>query len=256
MGTNVGRRDEWVKEHPPVKVCWPWHLMALGVVGSIVAALLLNFDELPDPIPTHWNVRGEVDQWMDKSFPALLFSLLLGPGIMWLTFLLTALTLTWQSSNLSAPGVSVSEVRRTRTWHVMDRMQVPVARVNFLASTFIALIAALPLAPEQWGPIHELGSSAAVFPLMLVAFLGAIVWLIVSIGRVNVEVNREFPDDQAIPMKWGLFANDPSKPALVDTSGMGSNYTANVARPVGKVLAIGLFGLPLVAVAVLIALAL
>lgn len=57
----------------------------LVVIGVWIAALVL-YQYLPDMVPTHWNVAGEIDQYSPKLFATLMF-----PSIatgMYLLFLL------------------------------------------------------------------------------------------------------------------------------------------------------------------------
>ena len=45
-----------------------------------IAVGLLLWNRLPDPMPSHWNIHGEVDSWSSKAFtvfglPALMLGL-------------------------------------------------------------------------------------------------------------------------------------------------------------------------------------
>jgi len=50
-------------------------LQLLIVAGMLFAGLVL-YDSLPDQIPSHWNIAGEVDSYVNKDFGIYLF-----PGI-------------------------------------------------------------------------------------------------------------------------------------------------------------------------------
>lgn len=56
---------------PPGWVLGLWLLTAVGAV--------LIYPRLPDVVPMHWNIAGEVDRWGPKS--SALYLLLLSPGI-------------------------------------------------------------------------------------------------------------------------------------------------------------------------------
>lgn len=43
-----------------------WPLLLLFAVALVVAVAL--YPSLPARVPTHWNIRGEVDQWSPKAF--------------------------------------------------------------------------------------------------------------------------------------------------------------------------------------------
>src|SRR5688572_5766905 len=57
-----------------------WGYAAIAVVAALfVAAVCLHTgfaDRLPDKVPTHWNLRGEVDGWTTKDNTFLIFYLM------------------------------------------------------------------------------------------------------------------------------------------------------------------------------------
>lgn len=61
-----------------------WISLALVGAGAVLA--LYYGGRLPDPVPTHWNVAGEVDGWTAKPWGVWLFPLL-GAGL-WVLFML------------------------------------------------------------------------------------------------------------------------------------------------------------------------
>ncbi len=48
--------------------------LALIIIAFLVGALL--YSSLPEKVPTHWNVQGEVDGWAGKDFAVFFFPLL------------------------------------------------------------------------------------------------------------------------------------------------------------------------------------
>src|SRR5262249_30076594 len=75
-----------------------WLLLALLLTAAAAAASLYVAgalrDRLPDPLPTHWNIRGQPDAWVprDRALPVLLIA----PGVM-AGMTLLALVLPWLS---------------------------------------------------------------------------------------------------------------------------------------------------------------
>lgn len=50
-----------------VKFSWPVFIIELlAVIAMLVTAYIL-WDKLPEMMPSHWNIEGEVDSYMDKS---------------------------------------------------------------------------------------------------------------------------------------------------------------------------------------------
>ena len=60
-------------------------LLLVGLVLVALTALVpaLNYDAIPDPVPTHWNLRGEADGFTPKPWGAFLgtFTLLFSLGV-------------------------------------------------------------------------------------------------------------------------------------------------------------------------------
>jgi uncharacterized membrane protein len=71
-----------------------WLLFAAALTAAALAASLVVWygfpDRLPDPLPTHWNVRGEPDAWVarDRALPYLLLPPAVMAGLLLLTFVL------------------------------------------------------------------------------------------------------------------------------------------------------------------------
>lgn len=65
-----------------------WYLILL-ILGSLALGLYL-YPQLPDKLPSHWNIRGEVDGWTGKDF-AVWFFPLLNLGLYFLFLLLPRL---------------------------------------------------------------------------------------------------------------------------------------------------------------------
>ena len=42
-------------------------LISLASVLGLALLMALWYSELPDPMPSHWNMKGEVDGWMDRE---------------------------------------------------------------------------------------------------------------------------------------------------------------------------------------------
>ncbi len=56
---------------------------ALALVAAIV--VILGWDSLPDPLPKHFNGRGEPDAWMPKTYRNAIGFALLVPLVLTIT---------------------------------------------------------------------------------------------------------------------------------------------------------------------------
>lgn len=54
------------------------NVFGLLVTLASFAAILALWDKLPDPMPTHWNWRGEIDGWTRKPWGPLLLPIAIG----------------------------------------------------------------------------------------------------------------------------------------------------------------------------------
>ena len=68
-----------------------WSLLITSVINLLpILAGLLLWDKLPEQVPFHWNINGQVDNWVSKEFavfslPSILFAL------QWVCFLFSGL---------------------------------------------------------------------------------------------------------------------------------------------------------------------
>ena len=68
-----------------------WKMLALTSVIILLPALagVILWNRLPDRMPTHWNVSGEIDSWSSKPFAVFGLPLIL-LAAQWLCLLGTA----------------------------------------------------------------------------------------------------------------------------------------------------------------------
>ena len=72
-----------------IKKHWKTLLITSIIILLPVVAGLVLWNDLPDRIPTHWNVSGEIDGWSSKPFAVFGMPLIL-LGFQWLCLLGTA----------------------------------------------------------------------------------------------------------------------------------------------------------------------
>lgn len=121
------------------RIAWriPWLDIALIGVAFALAAVL--YGRLPERIPTHWNLRGEVDGTTPKPW---------GPFVVPLIMVVMRVVFAVMPY-LSPRGFRVERFRRV--WSIVVTALLAV----FLAIHGIALLAAMgvPLAMHRWMPI-------------------------------------------------------------------------------------------------------
>lgn len=218
----------------------PWKVHGLALVAPVIAvmALVMSYDSLPDPMPTHWNFRGEPDAWTEKSMQDLLVGVLLGPGIMVVALGFAAVMTSMISSSVTAParlGGARTRTDALRTWH-----ELAVAQ-NLMAWYSVAMSISLTvMMMGMSGPWEAIGGGVTV-ALGTLGMLAATVWLLVEMGRRGDAVVRKYPHSDGRRRKWLMFVDIPDGPeadkVMVDT-GTGTNFTFNVATRGGRIGAI------------------
>ena len=134
-------------------------LAGLLLVLAGFALAVVQYPGLPDPMPSHWNMAGQVDGWMPKFWGVMIFPIVM--AVMWLVFLVL-------------PGISPRGFEMdpfTRAWGYL--------RVAILA--YVLLIGALAMkAAKSQGQI----SQTAIFVGLGVLF--------VLMGNFLGKVTRNF----------------------------------------------------------------
>jgi len=134
------------------------------VAGLILIALtaivpFTVYDRIPDPVPTHWNLRGEVDGYTAKPW-----GVILGPLIMVLVL-----------------GVFVALPRLAPEGFRLESFARPYFLLGFSTILFLAIAMSIPV-------MHSLGWNIRVDQVML-GGLGALLMLI---GNMLGKTTRNF----------------------------------------------------------------
>lgn len=223
---------------PKIPVDWRWVIATLVSTGVITVLLLLvYFPLLPDPMPVHWNARGEADNWEPKSLQTFLFTVLLGPLITILTFIGSLLMISMQSAYVTGPGGAKTPDEAQRTWHGYRVSMKHMGWYFFTVNLFIMLLLLGSYRPE---PLRTAGALSLLGILVSTA---ALIW---AVHRDLRAIEAKYPKPPGERGKtWGILHNDPDDPRILVDTGSGMNYTFNIGRPAGRILALLLIGAPL-----------
>ncbi len=116
---------------------WLMIILIIFCIGLSFYLPLVNYDLLPDPIPTHFNIYGEPDGWSSKS----LINVLLGPIILSATLILM-LPLTWWMAKVEDPKKIINTSKQK-----LEKMTIETAeeirRITILHLLIILLLTAL-----------------------------------------------------------------------------------------------------------------
>lgn len=197
-------RKEWI---------WLAATAALAIVAAIV--VIAGWDSLPDPLPKHFNGRGEPDAWMPKTYRNAIGFAVLVPIILTIVSAVT-IGITQQSTKTTTGSYSQSteiDIERSRA-HAAAAL--PTLSFWFFALTAICTTFALT-------GIFLSGPRLLVFPCLAVAILVLCVWLVFRLKSINKKLDEQFPGSStAGKLRYGLFYYDPTDTRAMVTLPNGS----------------------------------
>ncbi|WP_297009175.1 DUF1648 domain-containing protein [uncultured Corynebacterium sp.] len=232
------QRQQDAAAHPAVSVrWWFWPLVLLPPVLAAVA-LWAFFDDIPDPMPTHWGFSGEPDAWKPRSMGTLLFQLLPAPGICVFTLVLTSGFLWFQSSAIFERGGAKTRTDALRSWHEWAVMAPALGW--FCTGLSVSLTVMMVGSYGPWGWLQ--GHSGWLMGAGMSGIIATTVWLLVVMTRRGRELEEKYPHSDGRRRKWGMFVEitqGPDRDKVMIDNGNGSNFTVNVATKTGRVIAVG-----------------
>lgn len=198
------------------RTAWAWVLATAALALAAGLAIVLGWDALPDPLPQHFNGRGEPDAWMAKTYRNAVGMAVLVPAILTVVSA-GALALTQQaaqSAEDSYPKPDPVDLERTRT---QTALLLPViARWMFaLAALYTSAIMA---------GLFGIGSAPFSMPALLFAIVALCGWLLWDIKSINDRLDADYPTAQMTgKMKWGMLYYDPAEPHAMVSHPNGSS---------------------------------
>jgi uncharacterized membrane protein len=54
-----------------------WEIIPIFIILAIMALAVFLYPQLPDQIPSHWNINGDIDAWSSKNFAVFFFPALI-----------------------------------------------------------------------------------------------------------------------------------------------------------------------------------
>lgn len=237
----------------------PYAALALAISGGLYAIVhaLLHFADLPESIPTHFNLAGKPDAWGPRSYLTVLALPLiaLATGV----FLGAIAVLTARAKrSIRHPKGEISFMAQQRFRHAMARFLAVIAILATAATTLISIGAVRVGLRESDG--LGLPGMILVAALLLYAFGGSL-YVALRYGQGGSRLERPvegYPltDGLADNRHWvlGLFYVNREDPSVLVESRFGLGYTINLGNWKAATLLFGIIGLLLIiAIASLIA---
>ncbi|MFA0815064.1 MAG: DUF1648 domain-containing protein [Anaerofustis sp.] len=142
------------------------NLFCLLLLVGIVAILIVNWSNIPDKIPGHYNAVGEVDRWGNKE------ELLILPIIGWILYI--GITVLEQFPQIWNTGVKVTEQNATRIYRILKNMVGTIKLLMVFVFVFLTVNSAFAKALPDW-----------FLPTFLVLIFGSMIFFIVKLIRAR-----------------------------------------------------------------------
>jgi len=186
----------------------------------ICAALLTraHWSEIPDPMPVHWDIAGNPNGWMPKTW-LLYVGMTAGELVLCLMLTFAIVGMLYFSRQIAASGARGREERRFR-W---------IGIAALLAGSYLAAaLAFLPLSPRA---TFSFGGVTFFLAIMIV---GSLELLRRGQGGTRVAPAADEPiiadGTPDACWKWGAIYYNPDDPALIVEKRFGIGWTLNFAH--------------------------
>ncbi len=215
----------------------PWYVFLLPIIAIIglIGYTLLQYDILPDQIPTHWGPSGEADDFTTKTpFSAITMPLV----FLFILFMFLGINIGTKKSGikLSATSTNASKIR-----------QLNLRKYSSWFGFFSSVLLTVLLSYFQLTVIHpEISSQKFMlmmpFVILIVVFVGTILFA-VKVGRSDKQSNElaegDITDyDEDSFWKAGIIYFNPNDPSIFVEKRFGVGWTINFANPKGYLLVV------------------
>ncbi|MFI8575589.1 DUF1648 domain-containing protein [Rossellomorea aquimaris] len=250
--TTLKREKQWFKDRKQVKVSelnlrtkdemLPWivYVIPMVITAGLMVFTLVNYNSLPDQIPTHWGPDGKPDAFTTKSYlSALTLPLVL---LVMNAMFLGINELTRNSGiKLSAGNIKASRVRQLR-----------LRKYTSWLLFFISILISMLFTFLQFTTLYENSVSDLLIITMPLAFSALVligtVLMAIKVGKKDSDLDVEVIDegtgevinaDDDQYWKGGLFYFNPEDPSIFVEKRFGVGWTLNFARPLGYLILVG-----------------
>ncbi|TYS89614.1 DUF1648 domain-containing protein [Rossellomorea aquimaris] len=250
--TTLKREKQWFKDRKQVKVSelnlrtrdemLPWivYVVPMVITVGLMVFTLVNYNNLPDQIPTHWGPDGKPDSFTTKTYlSALTLPLVL---LVMNAMFLGVNELTRNSGiKLSAGNIKASRVRQLR-----------LRKYTSWLLFFISILISMLFTFLQFTTLYENSVSDLLIITMPLAFSALVligtVLMAIKVGKKDSDLDVEVIDegtgdvinaDDDQYWKGGLFYFNPEDPSIFVEKRFGVGWTLNFARPLGYLILVG-----------------
>lgn len=223
-----------------------WFLLYAGIILATLFIGIAVYDELPDKIPAHYDINGNVDRWTEKSY-AIIFSIPVVQifiGIL-MAFVYIIIRKSKQQIDAANPEKSIEQNRIFRyRWS---------AFAVFSGAGLLLMFSFIQFARFGLLPLNLVLPLTLVIPLLMLA---AVVVLAVTTGQSGSRISevhiksKDGKTDRVISRdddkywKLGVFYYNPDDPTIFVEKRFGIGWDFNWERPASWLILLGLLAVP------------
>jgi uncharacterized membrane protein len=137
-------------------------VLCLLLLCGMCLYLFINWGNLPDQIPGHYNASGEVDRWGSKGEALIL------PIIGWILYI--GMTAAESFPQIWNTGVRVTEENKERVYRILKNMVGTVKLLMVCSFTFISINEVSSRALPVW-----------FLPVFLILIFGPVIFFIIKL---------------------------------------------------------------------------
>ena len=124
-------------------------VICLLLLGGITFYLILNWSSMPDKIPMHYDIAGQIDRWGKKS------EIIFIPVVSWLLYLLITVSEHFpQSWNT---GVQITEENAPRVYRILKSMVKTTKLLMVIMFSYITICSVTARSMSPWTLVIEMG---------------------------------------------------------------------------------------------------
>jgi uncharacterized membrane protein len=142
------------------------NLICLLLLTGVVAYLAINWSNIPDKIPGHYNAMGEVNRWGNKG------ELLILPIIGWIMYI--GITVLEHFPQVWNTGVTITEDNKTRIYRILNNMIGTTKLLVVGVFMFLTVNSAMSKALPAW-----------FLPVFLVLIFGSILFFLIKLTKAR-----------------------------------------------------------------------
>ncbi len=223
----------FMEQKNKIKMVYKKLLYIPVIIGLfLMAYTLYHYPEMPELVPTHFNIVGEIDGWANKN----IVTALLPAGMTVLITLILSYTL----------DTTFNKRSKLSKRQLEEGKAIILKYLKWSALTILMLVFAISF--MMIGIVFATVQGTTLNPLYGKLSLGAIILGVILMGYHSYCYKRDLPakeePDAYLPPEeqddywlWGLFYNNPNDPAILVAKRHGIGWTINIGSPKGKLIA-------------------